>query len=47
MSLLPADGLYRRRLFLSGRCASRRAIAIRLALAAAGACVSIWSVAVM
>jgi len=37
MSLVPADGLYRRRIFRSGRHASRRKTAVRLAVVVAGA----------
>lgn len=36
MSLVPADGLYRRRIFHSGRHASRRMMAMRLAAVVAG-----------
>ncbi|HUC65728.1 MAG TPA: SPOR domain-containing protein [Stellaceae bacterium] len=36
MSLVPADGLYRRRIFHSGRHASRRMMAMRLAAMVAG-----------
>jgi SPOR domain len=36
MSLVPADGLYRRRIFHSGRNASRRMMAMRLAAVVAG-----------
>jgi hypothetical protein len=47
MSLVPANGVYRRRLFLSSRRAARRAMALRLALVVTGACCVIGSFAVM